>query len=288
MTRGIEPPELPDWAKEFAKSTQSINDAMQRALRGNQQVIQEAVEAAARQYATIVKPDFQRTIDQIQRLWLRSAPDNWHGLGDEALALTDLVQESGICLVWVPREMVIRRLLGVDVTARPAELALLSEEVLYDLDAALAEAQTLELDLRGHPEACAFAGEAIAAARAVQWSAAQAVAACGLGQVLHATYGFSTLGQAFKKFNARDVDEATMEILKVALLEVSTARALQNYGDVQPDGFNRHATQHGERNFFSKANALAGLLLLVGWLREFKWLEANHPQVFADREDRAE
>lgn len=132
MTRGIEPPELPDWAKEFAKSTQSINDAMQRALRGNQQVIQEAVEAAARQYATIVKPDFQRTIDQIQRLWLRSAPDNWHGLGDEALALTDLVQESGICLVWVPREMVIRRLLGVDVTARPAELALLSEEVLYD------------------------------------------------------------------------------------------------------------------------------------------------------------
>jgi hypothetical protein len=101
MTRGIEPPELPDWAKEFAKSTQSINDAMQRALRGNQQVIQEAVEAAARQYATIVKPDFQRTIDQIQRLWLRSAPDNWHGLGDEALALTDLVQESGICLVWV-------------------------------------------------------------------------------------------------------------------------------------------------------------------------------------------
>jgi hypothetical protein len=56
----------------------------------------------------------------------------------------------------------------------------------------------------------------------------------------------------------------------------------------QPDGFNRHATQHGERNFFSKANALAGLLLLVGWLREFKWLEANHPQVFADREDRAE
>ena len=252
MTSGLEPPQLPDWAEEVAKFTQSINDAMQRAIRANQGALQEAAAAAARHYATIAKPDFQRTIDQLQRLWLRSAPDNWHGLGDEALALTDLVQEWGICLVWVPREMLIRRLLDVDSTTRPAELALLSEEVLEDLEAALAESQMLEFDLRGYPEACAFASEAIAAARDGHWTAAQAVAACGLGQVLHATYGFSTLGQAFKKFSARDVDQATMEILKVALLEVSTARALQNYGDVQPDGFNRHATLHGERKFFSK------------------------------------
>jgi hypothetical protein len=109
--------------------------------------------------------------------------------------------------------MVIRRLLGVDATARPAELALLSEDVLDDLEAALADAQTLELDLRGHPEACAFASDGISAARDGHW---------------------------------------------------------------------------GERKFFSKANALAGLLLLVGWLREFRWLNENHRQVFAHRGDRAE
>jgi hypothetical protein len=283
MTSGLQPPDLPDWAKEFAKATQSITDAVQRAIRANHQPARTAAEAAARHYASTVKLDLQSTISQIHAFWLRSAPDNWHGLGDEAVALADLVEDSGICLVWVPREMVIRRLLAVDIRARPAELALLSEEVLDDLDAVLADAQTVKLDLRGHADACAFADEGIAAARAGHWSAAQAVAACGLGQVLHATYGFATLGQAFKKFNAREVDEATLEILKLALLEVSTARALQNYGDVQPDAFNRHATQHGERRFFSKANALGGLLLLVGWLREFKWLEANHPQVFGSR-----
>jgi hypothetical protein len=287
MTRGLEPPELPDWAKELARFTQSINDEVQRSIRASQGVLQGAA-VPGRQYATIAKPDFTRTVNQLQKLWLRSAPANWHGLGDEALELTDLVQESGVCLVWVPREMVIRRLLGVDATARPAELALLSEEVLDDLEAALGESQMLELDLRGHAEGCEFASEAIAAARDGHWTAAQAVAACGLGRVLHATFGFSTLGKAFKKFNARDVDEATMEILKVALLEVSTARALQNYGDVQPAGFNRHGTQHGERQFFSKANALEGLLLLVGWLREFKWLAMNHPHVFSDREEQAE
>lgn len=59
-----------------------------------------------------------------------------------------------------------------------------------------------------------------------------------------------------------------------------TFRALRDYDEIGPDGFNRHAIHHGEREFFSHANALAGLLLLVGRLREFKWLGDKHPEIF--------
>jgi len=63
-------------------------------------------------------------------------------------------------------------------------------------------------------------------------------------------------------------------------LEVAAAKALTNFESFLPDGFNRHASQYGARRFLSQSNALSGLLLLVGWLREFKWVSDNQPEVF--------
>ncbi len=68
-----------------------------------------------------------------------------------------------------------------------------------------------------------------------------------------------------------------------------TFRALRDYDEIGPDGLNRHATHHGEREFLSHANALAlaALLLLVGQPREFKWLCDKHPEIFLPPADPA-
>jgi hypothetical protein len=84
------------------------------------------------------------------------------------------------------------------------------------------------------------------------------------------------LGAACREFSERDIDDATMKVLKVALLEKCTATALTDIPNAQPEVFNRHGTQHGDRRFFSQPSALGGLLLLVGWVREFAWLDENH------------
>jgi hypothetical protein len=183
-------------------------------------------------------------------------------------------------LIWAPRPEVIREVLAAKESARLSTLAGSTDAVLDDLDAVLAQAQNLDLDIAGHPDACAFAAEGIAAARDGHFNAAQSLAACGLGPILHETWGFRLLGEAFKEFRAQSVDDVGMQLMKLTLLQSCTATALIDTEDANPNGFNRHATQHGNREFFSRANALAGVLLLVGWLREFKWLADNHPRLF--------
>jgi hypothetical protein len=245
--------------------------------------------AAKHHFATVIRPaleNAQRLQEWLHATWLRSAPDNWHDLEDQQLDLFDFVEESGLCLVWAPRPDVIRALLTAEPSDRYDVLAACTDDVLDDLEAVLAAARGVEVS--GHTDACEFAAEAIAAARDGHFHGAQTLAASGIGQILHATLGFQRLGAAFKRFNATDLNEATMELIKISLLEVSTARALTNYTEVDPAGFNRHATQHGERSFFSQSNALAALLLLVGWLREFKWVAEYHPEAIVDTDDAPE
>jgi hypothetical protein len=115
--------------------------------------------------------------------------------------------------------------------------------VLDDLDAVLNRARGV--DVPGHDDGCAFAAEAIAAARDDHWSAAQSHTASGLGHVLQHVHGFPTLSAARKEFEKRNLDDATMQIIKVTLLEVCSAKALLNFlpgrpQDIQPA---RHPTR---------------------------------------------
>ena len=112
-------------------------------------------------------------------------------------------------------------------------------------------------------------------------TAAQSLAACGLEPAAKLSFGMPTLSQVRKQFERRNVDEVRATLMKITLLQMCTARALAQYDENSlPEGFNRHATNHGERACFSDANALAGMLLLVGWLREFRWFADHHPQMF--------
>jgi hypothetical protein len=137
------------------------------------------------------------------------------------------------------------------------------------------------VELAGFRAASAFAQEAIAAAHDGHMTAAQSLAACGLEPAARVSFGIPRLSAVRKRFETRNVDEVTATLIKVTLLQMCTAKALAQFDErMLPEGFNRHATQHGERACFSDANALAGILLLVGWLREFGWFAAHHPEMF--------
>jgi hypothetical protein len=276
-------PELPPWLKQAVEASERASEIVRRSIA--MQIPADAIANAARaveQYQVMV-PGLDRALKSIQTNQLaiervqgqirRHSPDNWHDLESATLDVVDLVQESGIRVIWVPRAEVIEVLLAADSGARYAALVNSSADVLDDIEAALSRARGAEV--RGHPEAIEFADEAVAAARDGHWWAAQALAASGLGQVIHRLLEYRVFRDAYKQFSERDLEEADMTVLKAALLEACTAKALINTNEALPDVFNRHGTQHGHRRFFSQSSALGGLLLLVGWVREFAWLAEN-------------
>lgn len=231
--------------------------------------MQEAVEQLRRHYAAVVKPEFHKAMESVTRMVRGSIPDNWEP-EFAGIDLFDLIAESGVCLVWVPRANIVKAMLDAPEGDLGATLTATSGVVLDDLTTVLERARGASV--AGHGDGCAFAAEAIAAARGSHWSAAQALAATGLTHVVQHIHCFPHISEARKKFEERDFDNATMQVIKITLLELCSARALAKYEPgYPPETFNRHASLHGERKSYSQANALVGLLLLVGWLREFKW-----------------
>jgi hypothetical protein len=220
-------PELPPWLKQAVEASERASEIVRRSIA--MQIPADAIANAARaveQYQVMV-PGLDRALKSIQTNQLaiervqgqirRHSPDNWHDLESATLDVVDLVQESGIRVIWVPRAEVIEVLLAADSGARYAALVNSSADVLDDIEAALSRARGAEV--RGHPEAIEFADEAVAAARDGHWWAAQALAASGLGQVIHRLLEYRVFRDAYKQFSERDLEEADMTVLKAALLE---------------------------------------------------------------------
>lgn len=277
------PGEIPPWVAAAIRQAAQISEAIDSDAGRRQRRVAQQIAEAARRHATLIKPGLESAM-AAHRAWRQGLPSNWHGLDpDELTATLKLVEDSGLCVVWAPREEIVRQILGQEGTQEQLLLlAARKDDILDDLTAVLKEAAGAGI-VSGHGDACEFAGDGIDAARAGLFRPAQAAAAAGLGLVLHASLGFPQLrglGEAFKRFNERDLDETVLRLLKLSLIELCTAKALLNTKKAVP-GFNRHGTQHGDPAFFSPANTLCGLLLLVAWLRELKWFAEHHPEVFA-------
>jgi hypothetical protein len=159
------------------------------------QVMAPALERALKNIQTN-----ELVIERVQELIQRYSPDNWHDLESGELDVVDLVQESGIPVVCVPRAEVIEALLAADSGDRYAVLASSSADVLEDLEAALSRARGA--DVGGYAEAMEFADEAVAPARDGHWWAAQALAASGLGQIIHRVLEYRFFRDAYKQFTS--------------------------------------------------------------------------------------
>src|SRR5436309_54099 len=132
-------PEVPDWLREALASAQLASEVLQRSVGAQAianaarvQISPEVIAKAARvqippeaianatqafeQYRAI-GPSLQRALEGIQTNWQiaerveelrrRYAPENWHGLQSGELDVVDLVEESGIAVVWAPRAAII-------------------------------------------------------------------------------------------------------------------------------------------------------------------------------------
>jgi hypothetical protein len=196
-------------------------------------------------------------------------PVNWQTLRIGQLqAAQRLMEETGICLVWVPRAEVIQALLScANKPEREQALLKHAEEILADIDAILAAAshpQIRELKESG--------AEAVAAFRSGYERASQALSAAVVSAILEDHYGFEGFGHAREAFEAeRPTDVGVWSSRRVSI-QVALHRAILRSDQMPPDGgFNRHLTAHsvdGEQ--YSRPNTLSALLLAAGSLRELQ------------------
>lgn len=137
--------------------------------------------------------------------------------------------------------------------------------ILEALDQAIGEAT--------HPELSATADaahEAVAIYRDGRIRGAQALAAATLSEVVEGHFGFEKFSLARQAFeNERPSDAGLWSYRRVAIQSAIHAAILRSEELGPAAGFNRHLSVHGvSGDQFRPAHALAGLMLVVGALRE--------------------
>jgi hypothetical protein len=222
-----------------------------------------------------------RGAEQFRRSWEEALPPNLRNLGaDDFFAALEFVTADGPCVVWAPSTETIIALLACETfNARAIVLDERRDEVLADLDAALAESTSQVINEQAN--ARDLAKQAVAAARDGHDAAAQALAAAGLGTVLHGVLSYGQLATAHKKMSEHDIEETSFQALRLVAIESATARALVKTQD-HTAGFNRHGTSHGQITFYGPGEMLSALLLLVAWIRELSWIAQHEPESLAE------
>ena len=246
--------------EELAKLAESVRPAI------------EAAQEAAR--AAMPPPEwFERAsklVAVFHEAFRASLPANWEGFSvSDVRAAVDLMLDHGLNVAWVPRNVVVRALVGAsDFETREAILVEHEAAVVDDLEACLGEIQLASLS-----EVVEAMSEAVAAYRAGFFRAAQALAATTLGSLLLEVHGDPKFRPAKERFEAMDIDGLTVVRAREAAVLRCVARAIE-FTWVGLPGFNRHATAHGSTaDQFTRPNALSALLLVVGVAREAAFWE---------------
>ena len=193
-------------------------------------------------------PDLVRTINTINTEWTREIfagaadlaraakgirerafPPNWSEFSDDEIkSILALMEETGWSLVWVPRAEVIRALLDADAGGREEVLVNSAQDIVIDLDAALAEVNHTQLvELR---DALA---QAIGAFRAGFPGPAQSYAAAVFTTTMHVPLGLKKFNDARDEFGEAGADGGR-------------AVGVQDRGDLQ-DGCSCHRYLLGRR-----------------------------------------
>lgn len=194
-------------------------------------------------------------------------PPNWWQLtAAERQQAMSLVGSSAVCLIWVPRADVVRRLLATeDKAARDTALLAARAQILDDVEAILKQAHDPKL---GAP--IAAAREAVAAERAGMHHAAQALCGSIVSDVLAKHYGAPKFADARRRLEQQSLTMGSVRFWRCASVQSALLAAIaQTWVEPPPEGFNRHLTAHGvDSAQFTPAHALEALLLVGAILRE--------------------
>jgi hypothetical protein len=259
------------WYRQCMAKTRSISDLAGEFHRWMGGWIERNPEGAAR-IALWVEERAERSEEAAPADLLKSfvdglVPRNWWplGLGMHHRAQS-VMAESGICLVWVPPAEIVEAIVyASSKDVRDRVLLTNTGTILEALDQVLGEAT--------HPELSATADvarEAVAIYRDGRMRGAQTLAAATLGEVLESHFGFQKFSIARRAFeNEQTSDAGFWSYRRVAIQTAIHAAILRSEEQGLATGFNRHLSVHGvSGDQFTPAHALAGLMLVVGALRE--------------------
>jgi hypothetical protein len=257
------------WRDLVAGLTEGLNRASQdiprqinAAMLGFVEQYRPALEGLAR-FAS----DFREAYDE-------GVPPTWQQLtSPQIIGVIRLMERTGWCLTATPPPETLSALLEASDDDRRREI-LLSQEprILEDL----------EVELRaidGDPLAILTTAsrEALEAHRSGFFRASQALSANGLAALLASggPFGLKSLGAARNQLRALDIEDAGMREIRFVAVAGAVAQVFANFpdGGPPPPFFNRHATAHAISNEgYSQLNSLMAVGLLIGFLREVKWL----------------
>lgn len=278
------------WYRDHTASlTKTATDTAEAALA---RIAQQAVDAQAELLRNIAAPilegewlsaelreTLERTQQALREHFERVMPPNFAELDIDVLSdAMEMSGSSGPCVVWAPRREIIEQLVTCETfDDRSAVLRATRADVLSDvreiLSAATATSTPIQQDLRR------FATSACLAAIDGHDEAAQALAAAGLGGVIHDVLGHQHFAPARAQMASHDLQEAAIDQVRYLTLQRATANAITPTRE-SSDGFNRHGTLHGTLSAYNEATMLSAVLLLAGWVRELSWWAENHPEVF--------
>ena len=245
-----------------------------------QRVVDQMREQINRHLQTLIEPAREFAARMAQQ-FEEAMPANWREIDAAQFStVMDYCEAGPVAVVWVPRSEVVVKLAEAEShAARDQILIDHRDQILDDVANALLEATVNPTGAQ--EEARSQALEAISAARAGFDRAAQTLLASALGHVLEGALGFEQPGKAHKRFKERELDDATLTELRVVCLQLSTVNALTDT-KFEPEGFNRHGTQHGSPAHLSEAAMLGAALLVTGWIRELSWLSEHRPELIKD------
>jgi hypothetical protein len=262
----------PSWVEQIVQLTQRLNEAMQPFLE-SQRRMSERLAPLLEQLPKQTER-WRELAARAQQSIRRAFPPNWLGLETEDIfRAVELMVDFGINVAWVPRQDIILELVSAaDATARDVVLIGREAKILHDLDECV--------DATDHEDVAAPVDalrEAIQTFRDGHPRAAQALTAVALGSAIHDVLGHSKFADARKSFEELDPEPPIQEFRLTAVLRC-IARALQKT-DIAGPGFNRHASAHRiSAEQYTRANAIAGLLLVAGLLQELDFWQGRADQ----------
>lgn len=220
---------------------------------------------------------WSRIADQmadIARRWQREfaamLPANWAELDNinVVLGIVENMRDSNLCLVWLPRAAILREILDARPTSAHSILLAHRDEVLEDASAVLDQGAVP--DFARERDAMR---DVIAAMRAGNHRAAQALAAAVFTSTCHVLFNHGGTGAIAKNMRATDPMDAAIAQLRIRCIFMTSATALEKFNPVAAKPafrhFNRHSSLHRiTEEQYNEGAALGSIVLVAALLRE--------------------
>jgi hypothetical protein len=277
---------LTEYLESVNRQVLKMTESLGASILASQQELIDGLGAQIIQAAPIplqlpdsVREAMERTAKSMREMWEHTIPPNLAPLDIDVFSdALEISGGSGPCMVWAPRMEIVEELVSAkSFVDRGAILVSRRTEVLDDLEAVLEDAAATAVDAQNTVRE--FATAAIAAARDGHDATAQALAASTISFVVQEILGHVKFSDARASMSEHDLQQAGIGQVRYLAIERATANPLAPTWE-EPEGFNRHGTLHGKPEYYGKAEMLAGLLLLVAWVRELSWWAENDPDIF--------